>query len=144
MKTNTLVMLGGLPEMVIWSISREYLEAFVWNNVLILVGIASSGTPDSFLRVSYLTITRRGHQINALAMVKLQEDAFLWNDDFHNEETKETWKQNMIGKSPTFQFWDTVHRMKLVGLIFVRTHREKNNSPLSIEPWNHRNLDTYL
>ena len=42
-KTNTLVMLGGLLEMVIWSISREYLEAFVWNNVLILVGIASSG-----------------------------------------------------------------------------------------------------
>ena len=76
-KTNTLVLLGGLLELVIWSISREYLEAFVWNNVLILVGIASSGTPDSFLRVSYLTITRRCHQINALAMVKLQEDAFL-------------------------------------------------------------------
>ena len=38
----------------------------------------------------------------------------------------------MVDKSPTFQFWDTVLRMELMRLIFVRAHREAN-FPLNVE-----------
>ena len=55
-------------------------------------------------------------------------------------ETFEAWRQKMIEDSPTFQFWDTVLRMEIMGLIFVRAHREAN-FPLYVEslrsliPW---------
>ena len=38
----------------------------------------------------------------------------------------------MVEKSPTFQYWDTVLNMELLGLIFIRSHRE-GNFPLYVE-----------
>ena len=38
----------------------------------------------------------------------------------------------MIKKSPTFQYWDTVFNMEIIGLIFGRAHREQN-FPLYVE-----------
>ena len=38
----------------------------------------------------------------------------------------------MVEKIPTFQFWDTVLRMELMGLTFVRAHCEAN-FPLYVE-----------
>ena len=136
-----VVMMGGLHiEMAISSTIGNYLEASGWATALTQAGVASSGTADSFLKASHLSRTRRGHQISALALAKLQEDAFLSTEGLHNEETKQAWKMRMIEKSPTFQFWDTVLRMELVGLIIVRAHREKNfplyiESLKSIVPW---------
>ena len=46
----------------------------------------------------------------------------------------------MISKSPTFQYWDTILNMEILGLIFVRAHREQH-FPLYVEslkalvPW---------
>ena len=46
----------------------------------------------------------------------------------------------MVEKSPTFQFWDSVLRMEIIGLIFIRAHREANipfyvESLHSLVPW---------
>eukprot|EP00745_Piridium_sociabile_P012394 TRINITY_DN190_c0_g1_i6.p1 TRINITY_DN190_c0_g1~~TRINITY_DN190_c0_g1_i6.p1 ORF type:complete len:743 (+),score=169.21 TRINITY_DN190_c0_g1_i6:247-2475(+) len=48
--------------------------------------------------------------------------------------------QSMVRKSPTFQYWDTILRIELLGLTFVRAHRERD-FPLYVEsmkalaPW---------
>ena len=34
----------------------------------------------------------------------------------------------MILESPTFQYWDTILSMELLGLILIRSHREKKFS----------------
>ena len=58
----------------------------------------------------------------------------------HYEKTKEALRQDMIAKSPTFQYWDTILNMEILGLIFVRAHREQD-FPLFVEalkalvPW---------
>ena len=54
-------------------------------------GIASSGTADSFLKAAHLTRTRHGHQVCALALSKLQQDAFLSSEALHDEESREAW-----------------------------------------------------
>ena len=78
--------------------------------------------------------------MTALALAKLQEDAFLQTEGIHSNEVKEIWRQEMVQKSPTFQYWDTVLNMELLGLIFIRSHRE-GNFPLYVEslkalvPW---------
>ena len=56
----------------------------------------------SFLKAVHLTRTRHAHQISALALAKLQNDAFLKCDILHDDTTKEIWRKNMIKKSPTF------------------------------------------
>lgn len=53
---------------------------------------------------------RHGHQVCAVALSKLQHDAFLSSD----EENIKAWRQK-VEKSPTFQFWDTVLRMEIMG-----------------------------
>ena len=134
-------MLGGLHiEFAIWNTFGDYLESSGWTTALTRAGVASSGTADSFLKAAHLTRTRHGHQISALALSKLQQDAFLYTELLHNEEIIEACKQKMIEKSPTFQFWDTVLRMELMGLKFVRAHREANfplyvESLRSLVPW---------
>ena len=84
------------------------------------------GTADSFLKASHLTRTRHAHQLSVLALSKLQHEAFLQSEGPHDDSTKEAWRQAAITKSPTFHFWDTILRMEILGLIFVRAHREKN------------------
>lgn len=136
-----VAMFGGLHiEMAMWTTFGDYLEGSGWTNVLTQAGIASSGTADSFLKTSHLTRTRHAHQVTALALAKLQEDAFQCTEGAHNSEAKETWKQAMVQKSPTFQYWDTVLNMELLGLIFIKSHREGNfalyiESLKALVPW---------
>ena len=68
-----VTMLGGLHiEMAMWKTYGDYLDGSGWTNALVQAGIASSGTADSFLKVSHLTRTRHAHQVTALALAKLQ------------------------------------------------------------------------
>ncbi len=122
-----VVFFGGLHiEMAIWKTIGDYLEASGWTTALAQADIASSGTVDSFLKASHLTRTRHAHQVSALALAKLQEEAFLKTERPHNDKTKEAWRQEMITKSPTFQYWNTILNMEILGLIFVRAHRERD------------------
>ena len=51
-----VVMFGGLHiEMAMWRTYGDYLEGSGWTNALTEAGIASSGTTDSFVKVSHLT-----------------------------------------------------------------------------------------
>ena len=72
------------------------------------------------------------YQISVLALSKLQHDAFMRTEGPHDESAKEMWRQAMVAKSPTFQYWDTIIKMEILGLIFVRAHRELN-FPLYVE-----------
>ena len=97
------------------------MESSGWTSAFAQAGIASSGTADSFLNASHLTRTGSVHQISALALSKLQQEAFLHSEFVeaeYNDSFKETWRQAAISKSPTFQFWDTVLRMEILGMIF--------------------------
>ena len=87
-------------------------------------GIASSGIAESFLKVSHLTRTRHAHQITIAALYKLQKEAYSLSDV--QNISYEQWRLDMIKKSPTFQFWDTVMSIEKIILTFIRAHREKN------------------
>ena len=124
-------------------------------SALSLAGITSIGTADSFLKAAHLTRTRHAHQVSCLALSKLQQDAFLHCklERPHDEIAKEMWRQEMISKSPTFQFWDTILNIEILALTFVHAHREQN-FPLYVEllkeliPWffapDHHNYARWL
>ena len=54
----------------------------------------------------------------------MKHDAFLLSGLDQDEGAEEAWRLDTIAKSPTFYYWDTVLRFELLGLIFVRAHRE--------------------
>ena len=99
------------------------LEASDWTTALAEADVASSGTADSFLKVSHLTRTRHAHQVTLLTLQKLQREAFLKSESNLSETA---WRNDMLKKSPTFMFWDLILRYETLILIFVRAHREKN------------------
>lgn len=112
--------------MAVWKTLRDYVEASGWTTALTQAGIASSGTVDSFLKAAHLTRIRHAHLVSALALAKLQEGAFRKTERPQDPENQEVWRQEMIAKSPTFQYRDTIMRMELLTLIFVRAHRLRN------------------
>ena len=119
---------GGLHiEMAMRKTFGDYLEGSGWTTALTDAGIASSGTADSFLKSSHLTRTRHAHQVTALALAKLQEDAYLHAVESREMDRKE-WSDTQKWKSPTFQYWDTILNIELLGLTFIRAHREGNFS----------------
>ncbi len=119
-----VVMFGGLHiEMALWNTLGDLLEASGWTTALIEADVASSGTADSFLKVSHLTQTRHAHQVTLLTLQKLQREAFL---KIGSNLSEEAWRSDMLKKSPTFMFWDLILRYETLILIFVRAHREKN------------------
>ena len=127
-------------EMAIWKTFGDYLDSSSWTSALIQAGIATSGTVDSFIKASHITRTRHAHQLSVLALSKLQHEAFLRSEGPHDDDTEEAWRQAAIIKSPTFQFWDMILRMEILGLIFVRAHRGTNftlymESLKAIVPW---------
>ena len=72
-----IVMFGGLHiEMALWNTLGDLLECSGWTTALYEADVASSGTADSFLKASHLTRTRYAHQVTALALEKLQREAW--------------------------------------------------------------------
>ena len=101
----------------------DYLADSGWNIALNEAGIqAAADTADGFLNANHLTSTRHAHQVTVAALSKLQHVAFSLAN---TEENFEAWKVIMTQQYLTFQFWDTVMRMELLILMFVRAHREK-------------------
>ena len=64
--------------------------------------------------------------MTALALGKLQQDAFQQANGNEDEETFENWRLAMVEKSPTFQYWDIAKRVEILIVVFVTGHREKN------------------
>ena len=109
----------------------DYLVSSGWTTALTDAGITTAGTADSFLKSSHLTRTRHAHQITCVSLYKLQCQAFeLLGDGVCFEQ----WKNKMITRSPTFQYWNTILSLKVLVLVFVRAHREKNFS-LYVRLW---------
>ena len=139
-----VVMLGGLHiEMALWNTVGDLLDQSGWTTALCEAGVATAGVADSFLKVSHLTRTRRSHQITALVLSKLQQDT--WKTAMRSKATNEQilfeeWRQSMIKKYPTFQYWDIILEFEILVMIFVRSHHV-NNIELYIEslealtPW---------
>ncbi len=124
-----VVMFGGLHiEMALWSTVGDFLEGSGWTAALTEAGVASVGKAESFLKASHLTRTRHVHQVTLLALAKLQRQAwqeFISSNAEPGEASFQIWRQDMIRKSPTFQFWDIIMEFQTMVLIFIRAHRTK-------------------
>ena len=117
-------MFGGLHlEKGLWIALGDLLASSGWTDALTDAAIATVGTADSFLKCTHITRTRHAHQLTALALSVLQKNAY----DYIRE-----WRSKMIKKSPTFLYWDLILKIKVLVLIFIRAHREKN-FPLYVE-----------
>lgn len=123
-ESRFLVMFGGLHiEMALWNTIGDFMEGSGWTAALTEAGVASAGKADSFLKASHLTRTRRAHQVTLLALAKLQHEAwqaFISSSPEAGEASFEIWRQNMICKSPTFQFWDLIMEFEMMVLILIR------------------------
>ena len=96
----SFVMLGGLHiEMALWMMVGDLLEGSGWTTALSDAGVASAGTADSFLHVTHLTRTRHAHQISALSLAKLQQDACLEKLGPHDEAAFNDWKKDVCKES---------------------------------------------
>lgn len=97
-------MFGGLHlEKGLWTAVGEILHSSGWATAFTEAGIASSGRADSFLKCFHITRTRHTHQVNAVALSKLQHLAFPGDDKDFPE-----WKKSMRESLPTFMYWDFI------------------------------------
>ena len=107
-----------------WKLVGHLLEQSGWTHFLVESGIAGEGRSEAYIHASHLKRTRHIHQVTAFALGKLQRDAFMTMKEEH--EDFQEWSERMENQSPTFAFWKLIHDLELLGLTFVRAHREKN------------------
>ena len=70
-------MFGGLHiEMAALKTLGDLLDNSGWTSVMVEAGVSTSGTADSFLKASYVTRTRRAHQVTACALYLLLQNAY--------------------------------------------------------------------
>jgi hypothetical protein len=140
-----VVMFGGLHiEMNALKVLGELLDGSGWTGALTQANVASSGTADSFLKVSHVTRTRHAHQVTAASLHLLLNKAYAEYTRNH-EETEtlkhmEAWCEEKIAASPQFCFWFNILQLELQVMIFVRSLRQGNfmlyiDSLSQLVPW---------
>ncbi|KAG1663859.1 hypothetical protein GQR58_020175 [Nymphon striatum] len=121
-----LTMLGGLHiEMAFWRLCGDLLESSGWTTALSESSVASTGTGDSFLKVSHLTRTRHSHLITALVLSKRRHDVSILDNDKQGEESFKVWRADLLKWSPTFKFWNIILQLEIMILIFIKAHHER-------------------
>ncbi len=123
------MMCGGLHiEMNAFKVLGDLLDGSGWTGALAQVNIATSGTADSYLKVSHLTHTRHAHQVTAAALYILLHKAYTEycssQEDSDGLQSLESWSESRADASPQFHFWFTILQLQLQVLIFVRYLRE--------------------
>ena len=117
-----IVMFGGLHlEKGLWNALGDLLEGSGWSTAISEAGISTSGSAQALLRCAHITRTRHAHQVTAVALTKLQRQAYIHAETY---ESFQEWRSSMM-HHPTFLFWDIILETELNILIFIRAHREK-------------------
>ncbi len=118
-----------------------WLDCSGWTAALVLAGITSSGTADSFIKVSHVTKTRHAHQVTAASFHTLLHRAHTeYNASVTENEsalTFEQWCQVCAQQSVQFDYWLKTLSLEM---LFIRSIREGNfqlymESLTAIVPW---------
>ncbi|KAG1663262.1 hypothetical protein GQR58_020491 [Nymphon striatum] len=120
---NPPVITAMLPlfKKALWNVLRDLLQCSGWSEALVKTEIATSGTADSFLKVSHITRTRHAHQVTALALETLQHTAYVEQKTSVNLNPgdRNDRKQSNI----SVLGYNTAYT-ELSILAFIRAHRE--------------------
>ena len=120
-----VVMLGALHiEMVMLSCIGDWLQDSGWTIALSNSGVTSSGN-DSLLTGHDVANTKYAHQVTALTLYNLMNDAFE-KSGLNNGVNFEAWRAEMEIKSPQFQFWSIALKIEMDYLMFLRSIRSSN------------------
>ncbi len=106
-----------------------------WTEALTEVGVASSGTADSFLSAASVTKTCQAHQVTACSLYKLLQSAYSAyctdldeGADPTDTRSFEDWSKHHKLQIPQFWYWHLVLTTKFAILVFIRSLRESNVS----------------
>ena len=115
-----------------------------WTAALVLAGITSSGTADSFIKVSHVTKTRHAHQVTAASLHTLLHLVYTECNASATEAESalsfEQWCQVCAQQSVQFDYWHKTLLLEISMLLFIRSIREGNfqlymESLTAIVPW---------
>ena len=115
-----------------------------WTAALVLAGITSSGTADSFIIVCHITKTRHAHQVTAASLHTLLHHAHTeYNTSATAVESAlsfEQWCQVSAQQSVQFDYWLKTLSLEIIMLLLIRSIREGNfklymESLTTIVPW---------
>jgi hypothetical protein len=150
-----VIMLGALHiEMAFLKTIGDYLDGNGWTSALISVGIATSGRSEAMLRASHVMRSRHAHQVSLACLYIMQQHAYTHyvqnrnTDDLDAPASFTDWCENQGKSHPQFKCWDTVLRLELALMTFIRSLRESDfdlflEAQTQLVPWffglNHQN-----
>lgn len=95
----------------------DLLDIRGWTGRLTQANIASSGTADSYLKVSHVTHTRHAHQVTASSLYILLHKAYIeYSSSKEDEESLnslEAWYDERTKANPQYHFWLAILKLEL-------------------------------
>ena len=94
--------------------------------MIINANIATPGSDDTLLRVSYISRAHHAHQVTGYALYILMQRVYSGYLQSCEEppECCDGWKKRRIEASPLFHFWYLVMRLEITVLTFVQSIRQ--------------------
>ena len=103
-----VVVLGGPHiEQTMWKTLGDYLEGSEWTTALTQSDVASLGTADSFLNCCHITRQDTANTSDQCSCPSKAPARCRLPNRHTSNRRKEAWRQDMIEKRPTLQYWDS-------------------------------------
>ena len=120
-ESKIIMKLGSLHlEKAFLTCLGDLLAGSGWENLLVEADIIGSGSAKGLLSAGHITKTRLMHEVTALALCRLQNDAFQ-SLQLDVDEMDQRNSSNI-----NFMYWNQIMNLEILVLSFVRAHREGN------------------
>ena len=114
-----------------------WLDVSGWVNALIQGDIVTPGTADSFIQASHVTKTRHAHQVTAVSLYGMLQEAYTSSE---TTEEFQDWCVQRAKKCAQFEYWVKTLELEILLLLYIRSLREGRfdmyvESLVKIVPW---------
>ena len=144
-----VIMLGAMHiEKMLWEVNGTWFDGSGWTTAITNSRVASSGVAQSFIGVSHITRTRYMHQVSALTLYLLLNQAYdhyitstpTTDDPNDIPLTFDAWVNRQKQKEPQFMYWHRGMELELTTLQFVKAIRTADFSLFietieQLSPW---------
>ena len=135
------MMMGPLhTQMAFMNTVGDLLKDSGWTTRITNAEVARSGVAESLVFGHDVVRAKYAHQVTALALYKLQNQAYTEREESAANMNFSEWCLKMERESPTFQFWFIILKMELALFAFLRSVRSGNfqlyhDSMKKMIPW---------
>ena len=125
--SQLVLILGSLHvEMAMLSTIGDWLDGSGWLELIAKAGVTGPGN-NYLLNGKKVATTKYVHQVTATVLHRLMRHVYDLTENLkENKKDFDTWRKEMEGENPLFQYWSIALKLEMAYFQFIRSLRSRN------------------